>query len=773
MSQQRQLSAIMFTDIVGYTALMQKDENSAVHIRTKHREIFNAHIQKHNGELIQYYGDGTLSIFKSSVEAVKCGIDMQKAFQTEPTIPVRIGIHVGDIIKTESDIIGDAVNVASRIESVGVAGSVLISDKVNDQLKNQKDIETKFLDVFEFKNVEESIPVYSVVSPGLVVPELSSIQGKTKEKENKKTFLDLDNYIQELKRRNVIRAALSFIVFAWVIIQAASIFFPTFGFSEDAMSILIISLSVCFPFWIVFAYVFEWTSSGFKKTKDVAIESSNRKAVRKKMNGAIIAGLSLAVILLVSDRIFNFTKSSESTEIDKSIAVLAFTDMSPEKDQEYFSDGISEEILNLLAKIPDLKVIGRTSSFSFKNKEATIQEIGKTLNVNHLLQGSIRKFGNNFRITAQLINVADGTYIWSETYERSIDDIFLIQDEIALEVTHQLKISLMGKTITSKTVTPEAYTLYLQAKQLVDQISSESIENAEKLIRQSIAIDSMYAPSWVLLGTVIYKNYFVYTTEGHSLSEGIALTKAAAKKAIALDIDYALGYALMAVCNRAEWDFNAANTNIQRAIQLAPDDSYVLKAAASHHMQFGKLEEAIDLLKKAISLDPLNSSNFYNLSNYYTWQEHDKEAEAAMQKYLLMNPNSGMGHNVMSMIYLRQGKIDQALIEADKDQHPFWNIYRKSMIFYKIGRTVESDSLVQQIKDTFGDYASPNIAFIYASRGDKDNAFKWIEIAYENKDVVLLEILNYPEMKNLWGDPRWNAFINKLGLPDDHGFHSD
>ncbi|MEJ2114194.1 MAG: adenylate/guanylate cyclase domain-containing protein, partial [Flavobacteriaceae bacterium] len=198
MSPKRQLAAIMFTDIEGYTALMQDDEKNAVHIRFKHREIFNSVTKKYNGEIIQYYGDGTLSIFSSSVEAIKCGIEMQRAFQQEPSIPVRIGVHAGDIIKTESDIIGDAVNVASRIESLAVAGSILISGEVNDQLRNQNDIDSKFMDSFEFKNVDQIMPVFAITNKGIVVPKKGELSGKTKEKLRKKSRFNRNSILMTL-----------------------------------------------------------------------------------------------------------------------------------------------------------------------------------------------------------------------------------------------------------------------------------------------------------------------------------------------------------------------------------------------------------------------------------------------------------------------------------------------------------------------------------------------------------------------------------------------
>jgi TolB-like protein len=288
--------------------------------------------------------------------------------------------------------------------------------------------------------------------------------------------LNLKKLLAELKRRNVIQAAISYAVFSWVLIQVASILYPSFGWGQDAISKTLIVLIIGFPVWIVFAYVFEWTPSGFKKTENVAQATSISRSTSKKMTGVIIAGMALAIMLLVADRLFNFTETTESTSIDKSIAVLAFADMSPEKDQEYFSDGISEEILNLLAKIPGLKVISRTSSFSYKGKEQNIKKIGEELQVSHVLEGSIRKSGNTFRITTQLINVADGTPSWSETYDRNMEDIFKTQDEISLKVAQQLRVAILGDLAVTKGTNIEAYNLYLLANQVGNQRTYEKNE---------------------------------------------------------------------------------------------------------------------------------------------------------------------------------------------------------------------------------------------------------------------------------------------------------
>ena len=590
--------------------------------------------------------------------------------------------------------------------------------------------------------------------------------------------MNFNNYLKELKRRNVIKACLAYLVASWIIIQVISSLLPIIGAPDYVGKLILVFLIIGFPFWLIFSWVYEITPEGIKRTVNVKPEESIVQDTSNRLNKIIIGGLAIAIALLL----FNIFKSpsvspTETNEVangvfeDKSIAVLAFADMSPEKDQEYFSDGISEEILNLLAKIPELKVISRTSSFSFKGKEVTTAEIGKALNVAHILEGSIRKSGNTFRITAQLINVSDGAHVWSETYDRDMTDIFEIQDEIAATVTKQLKVTLLGNAITSKTLNPEAYTLYLQAKQLMIARSIESTNSAEQLIKSSIAIDSNYAPSWSLYSQIVYRNFANYMTM--SITEGIKQGKVKAEKAIILDPNYAIAYGVLADYNRSEWDFKEASRNINKAIAIAPENSDILKFAASNALDLGKIGDALTLTKKAIELDPLNYTYYFNLALFYSWNKQYDEAETTLKKYVLMYPDEGFAHNFMAQILLGKGEYDKALIELEKDDNPFWNLYRKSLLAYAQGKTNEADDLLKKIIDEHGNSSWPNIAHIFAFRGEKDLAFKWLDLAFENKDASTLEILNYPEMENLWGDPRWNAFIDKLGLPKDHGFHRD
>ncbi|RIA09018.1 tetratricopeptide repeat protein [Flavobacteriaceae bacterium MAR_2010_72] len=338
-------------------------------------------------------------------------------------------------------------------------------------------------------------------------------------------------------------------------------------------------------------------------------------------------------------------------------------------------------------------------------------------------------------------------------------------------ITQQLKVTILGKGITTKVTNTEAYNLYLQAKQLQTPRSYNNLTNSEKLIRQSIAIDSTYAPSWALLSDIIYRITFNYMKL--PLEKGIPLGKQAAVKAIDLDRQYAFAYAALSDFNVAEWDFESSERNFKQALQFAPENAEIIRRAAGKFMDLGKKAEAIALLKKAIDLDPLNYLSYFNLSLFYLWNKQIDEAEESLKKFLLMFPDAGFAHNTMGQILLTKGDYKNALLEIEKDDDPFWNLNRKAMVVYAMGNKIDADALLKKHIDNYGSNSWPNIAHVYAFRGEKDEAFKWLELAYDHKDASLLEILNYPEMESLWGDPRWNKFINKLGLPKDHGFHLD
>jgi adenylate cyclase len=325
----RQLVAILFADMAGYTALMQQNEQLAKAKRLRLKDVLQSTIESFHGKILQYYGDGSMSIFKSAIDAVGCAISIQHQLQVQPAVELRIGIHTGDVIVEDETIYGDGVNLASRIESLAVPGSVFISEKVYDEIKNQEHIQALELGMFELKNVKQPVRVFAITNQGLVVPKRSDLTGKT-------------------------------------------------------------------------------------------MAPTNR------------------------------------------LAVLPFVNMSPDPENEYFSDGITEELLNALTKVNGLQVTSRTSVFAFKGKNDDIRDIATKLNVDKILEGSVRKSGNRVRITAQLINAADGYHIWSENYDRNLTDIFEVQDEISGIITNKLRENLIQgpqeSLVKAPTKNIEAYT---------------------------------------------------------------------------------------------------------------------------------------------------------------------------------------------------------------------------------------------------------------------------------------------------------------------------
>ncbi len=450
----------------------------------------------------------------------------------------------------------------------------------------------------------------------------------------------------------------------------------------------------------------------------------------------------------------------------KTIAVLAFIDLSPEHDQEYFSDGISEGLINLLDKIPELKVISRTSSFSYKGKSKSIKEIANDLGASHILEGSVRKSGNDLRISAQLVQASDSAHLWSETYRHNMDNIFSTQDAIAESVTRQLQLTLFGEMVKTTPINPDAYSLYLQANHLHQKFTGEASSKAEALVTQSIAIDSTYAPSWLLLSRILFRETFYLYQK--PFADGLRLSEAAVLNAIELDSNCARAYAQLSLINIMNWDFASSIANIHKAMALSPDDSEIMGIAAHNAMDLGRLDEAEKLLEKAIDMDPFAAINYYNLGIVYLWLSRFDEALNAVHKYDHLRTDANLQHTTISFILLRQGKYKEALLEAEKEPHEFWKLYTQHCVFFALGQKKKADSLLMEFIDRYSKHHPTSLAYLYACRGDVDKAFEWLETAYEQRDPNLVMKLNYTYFGNLHHDPRWKAFIIKMGFPGGH-----
>jgi len=472
--------------------------------------------------------------------------------------------------------------------------------------------------------------------------------------------------------------------------------------------------------------------------------------------GLLVLGAIVAAFMIVSPR----PTTSLTAIPEKSIAVLPFVNMSSDKEQEYFSDGISEELLNLLAKIPQLQVTARTSSFSFKGKEVAIPEIARTLHVAHVLEGSVRKAGNSVRISAQLIKAGTGTHLWSQTYDRKLDDIFAIQDEIAVDVVKQLKVTLLGAAPKARTTDPKAYALYLQARQLGHQSTAEAFEKSDALYHQVLEIDPRYAPAWVGLA-----GNFVNKVGGGGVvsnQEGFAPARELAEKALAIDPDYAPAHSTLGYIANLENDDAGAAKHFERALTLDPTDPDVLRGASAFLSNLGRLEEALALDQAIVRRDPVNTTVLFNLGNCQRFSGRYDEAIASLRTALSLNAGEGGVHYLLGLTLLLKGDAAGALAETEQEPN-FSRMIGLPMAYHALGRKADSDDALSALIAKYEKDTSYNIAYVYAFRGEADQAFAWLDKALEYHDPGLAEIVAENLFDKIHADPRWLPFLRKIG----------
>jgi len=473
--------------------------------------------------------------------------------------------------------------------------------------------------------------------------------------------------------------------------------------------------------------------------------------------GLLVLGAIVAAFMIVSRR----PTTSLTAIPEKSIAVLPFVDMSAGKDQEYFSDGISEELLNLLAKIPQLQVTARTSSFAFKGKETGIPEIARTLHVAHVLEGSVRKAGNSVRITAQLIKAGTDAHLWSQTYDRKLDDIFAIQDEIAADVVKQLKVTLLGAAPKARATDPEAYALYLQAVQLGRQFTAEPFQQSDALYRKVLAIDPRYAPAWYGLA----RNFGNETGQGLLPGkEGFAQAREAAVRALAIDPDYAPAHAQLGwIAMYGDSDLASAALHLERALALEPADLSVLTTSATLLQSLGRLDEALALEEAAVRRDPVNVTALFNLGYHQRMAGRLDAAIASFRTVLSLSPSNGGAHCQLGVALLLKGDAHGALAELEQETSEIYKMIGLPMAYHALGRKADSDAALAALIAKYEKDAPSNIASVYAYRGEADKAFAWLDKAVEYGDGGLGEIVTDNLFDKIHADPRWLAFLRKIG----------
>lgn len=458
-------------------------------------------------------------------------------------------------------------------------------------------------------------------------------------------------------------------------------------------------------------------------------------------------------------------KISAPSNTRTSIAVLPFANTSPEKDQEYFSDGLSEELTDVLAKNPKLQVTSRTSAFSYKGKDVDIKTIAEKLNVTHVLEGSVRKAGNELRITTQLIDVATDSTVWSQTYDRQeIKNIFALQDEIANSVAVALKRKLEGSRASqAKPVNPEAYNAYLQGRYLWDRRGKEDLENAGTHYQRALQIDPTDARAWAGLARVHYAQ-----GDKGFVDVNLAFTQARKETERALQLDPLLAEAyadLGWIQASYDLDWEGANASYHRALELEPNNSDVLSPGGRIACALGQFEDGIAMSAKAVSLDPLSITAHDNacLCNYHAgrWLEAEKE----VRKVLELSPQYPGAHLILARIYLAQSRLEEAFAEAQKESAPAWHRMGLAMAYYALGQKKQADDMLNDYIRAYSNESAYQIATIYAFRKQPDQAFEWLERAYKQRDPGLPEIKVDPVLRTLNHDPRWSIFLKKINLP--------
>ncbi len=445
----------------------------------------------------------------------------------------------------------------------------------------------------------------------------------------------------------------------------------------------------------------------------------------------------------------------------RSIAVLPFADLSKEQDQAYMSDGLAEELLNLLAKVPRLRVIARTSSFSFKGKDADIATIGKALGVDHVLQGSVRKAGKRLRISAQLVRADDNTQVWSETYDRTVDDVFAVQDEIATAVVVQLKVKLMGEVPHAQKTDPRAYALFLRARQSGRQGNAEGLAQAVDLYKQALDIDPAYAPAWVGLSS----SYANQANSGlRPTEEGFRLAREAVDKALAIDADSARAHAQAGFLAMShDRDLSTAAKHLERALEIAPDDFPSMLNAARLAQSLGRVEQAAAMDQYVVDHDPVNARAHYNLGVDLFYAGHRDDAIASWRTTLALSPNYiGAWYNI-GVAQIHMGQLDAALASMQREPPGVWQMIGLPMAYHALGRKAESDAALAALVKAHAEDAAFNIAYVYAMRGENDEAFAWLDRAIANSDPGLSDIAMEVEFIPLRADRRWLPLLEKLG----------
>jgi TolB-like protein/Tfp pilus assembly protein PilF len=575
------------------------------------------------------------------------------------------------------------------------------------------------------------------------------------------------NFFAELKRRNVYKVAVAYAVIAWLLVQAASIFLPAFNSPQWAIQIIILVLVVGFPVALIFAWAFEITPEGIKRESEIEPTKSIARRTGRKIVALTIALAVVAAGLFVYQLVRSKPDTSNSpitaTTANKSIAVLPFVDLSEGHNQEYFCDGISEEILDALAKVEGLRVVARTSSFAFKGKSADVSEIGQKLNVQNVLEGSLRREGNRIRVTAQLINARDGFHLWSNTYERELQSVFAVQDEITRAIVDALKVTLAVVPVARPQQNTEAYDLYLQGLYLSNKTDEESLRKSLVLFQRALDVDPNFGRAW----TGIAKAWLWLADAYARPLEAWPKVENAAAKALALNETDAEAH-----CYLGEWkrmiggDPRAEQLELNHAIELAPNLAIAHMFMAAVHSSECELDRAITEIEIAEKLDPISPTVIWFAVPVYAATGRFDDAVAA-GKRLEVNPNYIYFEPPLAEAYRLKGDWPAAAAIYEKAQKQTQSASSGLAVTYaKMGRTDDARKILSELIDkSRRQYVSgETIALICAALGDSEEALRWLKVACDERSANFYTFACFPDYRPLHSDPRFAELVRRIGV---------
>jgi len=637
----RRLAAIMFTDMVGYTALGQRDESLSLALVEEQRKLVRPILAKHNGREVKTIGDGFLVEFPNAVDGVRCAYDIQRTIRefnlslaTDKRIHLRIGIHVGEVVENQGDIAGDAVNVASRIESIAEDGGVCLTQQVYDQVRGKVDFRLASVGAKTLKNVTEPLELYMMVMP--------------------------------------------------------------------------------------------W-------------------------DGEVTGGVPA---------------------LDKKrVAVLPFANMSPDPNDQYFADGMTEELITSLSCVNGLSVIARTSVMKYKGGSKGASEVAKELNAGTLVEGSVRKAGNKLRITVQMIDGQTESHVWAKNYDKQMDDIFVIQSDVAKQVADALQVRLLSTDVKKLDRVPtsniEAYTLYLKGIHYINQAFGDPrpLKTAMLHFEEAVANDPNFAQAYAQLGYCYDQLGFFGT-----IPSGEAGQKSKINVEKALSIDDALPEAhcfMGRVYRNYLWDFRAAEREFDRAIELSPSYAEAIGNSALLKVFDRRFDEAVAQIKRGLELDPASGRGRGFAGTVYLYSGRYEDAIEQFSKFLEFDPGSSYAINNLGLAHIQQGMLQQGLNEVIKSSS-IGRPASQTDLAYAYAKAGKPDELRRLLKQMLEEVTRNHeldvaIAAAYANLGDPDEAMVWLERAYQEHVGLLVSTNNDFAFDVVRGDPRFQALMKKIG----------